>query len=202
MPVPAGEPAGTRPSAAALQARLRAGTAAAHEALESALDLLHQPLDRQRFIRVLTGFHGFHRAWEPALAATLPPPLQPLSRLPLIEDDLRRLGLDAAALHEAPACTEAAFIEGDADAALGSLYVLEGSTLGGRVISRAVAGAAWCPPGGLRYFDPYGAATGRRWRCTLDRLAAAAADAERVEAGALRTFRVLQEWLVAAAHGG
>lgn len=179
----------------ALHARLRAATAAAHEALEDALDLLRLPLDAQRFRRVLAGFHGFHRAWEPAIARRLPAALVPRPRLPLIEQDLRALGWGDAELGAIALCAPAAALADSADSALGSLYVLEGSTLGGRVIMRQVGAAAWCPPQGLRYFDPYGAETTARWRATLVHLADARGDSDRIVAGAVRTFEMLREWL-------
>jgi heme oxygenase len=47
--------------------------------------------------------------------------------------------------------------------ALGMLYVLEGSTLGGHVILRTLRNAGVdCAP--LAFLDPYGPDTGRRWR--------------------------------------
>jgi heme oxygenase (biliverdin-IX-beta and delta-forming) len=50
--------------------------------------------------------------------------------------------------------------------ALGALYVLEGSSLGGRVILKELKrrGASLA---GLGFLDPYGADTGKRWRSFL-----------------------------------
>ncbi len=170
------------PLPSALHARLRAATAAAHEALEIELELLSPPLDPQRFRRVLAGFYGFHRAWEPAVVSCLPATLVPASRLPLIEQDLRALGWGDAELRASVACAPAAALADSAESALGSVYVLEGSTLGGRVIMRQVSQAAWCPPQGLRYFDPYGAETAARWRATLAHLADARGDSDLIVA--------------------
>ena len=81
--------------------------------------------------------------------------------------------------------------------ALGSLYVMEGSTLGGAVITKALRHAAWLPPGGFRYFNPYGAETGRMWRRFQDafRAACAVGGETAVERGAVETFEVLHRWL-------
>ena len=179
-----------------LHARLRTETAPAHERLERSLDLLSQPLDRDRFTALLVRFHGFHRAWEPALAGCLPADFVPGPRLPLIEQDLETLGLADHTVGAIPCCAQAASLGDHPDTALGSVYVLEGSTLGGRVISHHFGEAPWWPPAGLRYFDPYGDATASRWRQTLAQLAAAGGDADRIVAGALRTFEILQHWLV------
>lgn len=185
-----------RPLPASLHARLRAATAAAHRALEDALDLLREPPDRERFVRVLVGFHGFHRVWEPAVASQLPPGGAPPPRRALIEHDLRRLGLTDACLDAIAPCAAATALGADAPTALGSLYVLEGSTLGGQVITRHLAQAPWCPHEGLRTFAPYGDAAGARWRDTLALLAAARGDPEQIVAGALLTFAILLAWLV------
>lgn len=181
---------------AGLHARLRAETAAAHEGLERALDLLRPSLDRDRFTAVLVRFHGFHRAWEPALARSLPAAVMPSPRLPLIEQDLGALGLGADSIAAIPPCVQAASLAVHADTALGSVYVLEGSTLGGRVIARHFAQAPWWPLTGLHYFDPYGDGTAARWRQTLAQLAAAGGKPDRIVAGAVRTFEILQHWLV------
>jgi heme oxygenase len=47
--------------------------------------------------------------------------------------------------------------------ALGMLYVLEGSSLGGRLILRTLASRGIDDPD-LAFLDPYGPETGRRWR--------------------------------------
>jgi heme oxygenase (biliverdin-IX-beta and delta-forming) len=51
-------------------------------------------------------------------------------------------------------------------AALGMLYVLEGATLGGRLIIRTLTNRGVDDPS-LAFLDPYGAQTGSRWRSFL-----------------------------------
>jgi heme oxygenase len=182
-----------------LHALLRAGTAAAHRSLEDSLALLQEPLDRGRFIAVLLRLHGFHQAWEPAIARRLAPPLLPPSRIGLFEHDLKALGIGAPAIAGIAACSAAERLGDHTDTALGSLYVLEGSTLGGRVIGAKLRRAPWCPRGGLRSFEPYGAGTAARWRATLAQLERSGGDAQRIVDGALRTFHTLQRWLVVPA---
>jgi heme oxygenase len=186
-----------------LRSRLRDGTGAAHEALESALDLLGSAPDKGRFTQVLERFLGFHLAWERAAFERRPDLrsfLAPRSRLPHLRRDLAALGrtnAEQSGLAECPAA--ASLLDGRARA-VGSIYVLEGSTLGGQVIARAITDAGWAPPGGLTYFTPYGARTGEMWR----RFGAWAEDVvprdERAAAvvGAARTFGVLQAWLTGA----
>jgi heme oxygenase len=182
-----------------LPLRLRAATAGAHRGLETALDLLAQPLGRERFTAVLRGFWGFHAAWEPALRrqgawAGL---MDGRWRQDLIAEDLLALGLSRADIEALPLCAAAAGLADEPARALGSIYVLEGSSLGGQIISKALRQAPWAPPGGLRYFDPYGARTGALWRAFQEALTSASAPAidPLVEAGALDAFALLQLWL-------
>lgn len=80
---------------------------------------------------------------------------------------------------------------GSRSEALGMLYVLEGSTLGGRLILRTLVNAGIIDPA-LSFLDPYGAETGRRWREFVAVLAEELAnDAETSAAcdGAVTAFR-------------
>lgn len=182
-----------------LHARLREATAHAHEQLESLLGLLESPMSYTRFVAVLMRFHGFHRAWEPALEAALGDEAftLPRRRLTLIEHDLRALDIDDLDIEALPVVPEAAQLCRTLDGALGSLYVMEGSTLGGRVITRRLLeDADWCPAEGLLYFHPYGDLTGERWRQTLALLATVPPERqEAVVDGALETFALLLQWL-------
>jgi len=179
---------------------LRAATTDAHRRLERDLDLLAPPLSQQRFTALLMRFWGFHAVWEPTLLKQ--PGLRGLMadrvRLGLIETDLRALGLGHANIQALPLCAGAADLAASTEQGLGSLYVLEGSTMGGRLISRALAQAAWLPAYGLRYFDPYGRGTGVMWRQFQAVLnAAASPEADRLAlTAAVNTFDVLHQWLL------
>jgi heme oxygenase len=172
--------------------RLRHETATAHARLEQQLDLLSPPLSRQHFQEVLRGFHGFHAAWEPRMEAALGGWFTPRRRLHLIRRDLEALG-GADDLPPPPALELFSAQAG----AWGSLYVVEGSTLGGALISKHLAGASWVPPAGLRYFSPYGRQTAVMWksfRAELLRSSQPATDKEMIDA-ALATFAALSRCL-------
>ena len=85
----------------------------------------------------------------------------------------------------------------DAFEALGSLYVMEGSTLGGQVIMRNVTlRLGFDDRFGCSYFAGHGANTGAMWRSFLARLdEAPTAEAERIANGASATFERLAWWL-------
>ena len=77
--------------------------------------------------------------------------------------------------------------------ALGLLYVVEGATLGGQVISRRLEVK-------LAFFRGYGEATGRMWRETSARLRAVSNPAAQDEAvrSAVSCFTLLRRWLGAS----
>ena len=180
-----------------LHARLRAATDPAHRALEAGLDWQARVATRAGYRDLLARLHGFHATWECAIGAELAdePFLAPRRRLALLAADLDHLGLAPAAVAALPRAVAIA-LDGPA-AATGALYVLEGSTLGGQLISRALGEAAWAPAEGLRYFNPYGRRTAAMWgqfRTALD-TAVPALDAEAVVEGARATFAALQAGL-------
>ena len=160
------------------------------------LTLLATPAGYAAALRAL---HGFHAAWEPAIWRT--PGVAEAGmgggrrKLPLLEADLRALAV-APCRPPAPAARLAGAAE-----ALGALYVLEGATLGGRVICRQVAGPLGVTPGrGAAYYHGYGEATGERWKAfgaALGAWARTPAAAERVVAGAVACFAALEAWLAA-----
>jgi len=183
--------------AGALLARLRTVTRPAHDKLEGTLGLLDERLGLDAYRRVLERFYGFWRGWEPQVAALFQDAafLDPRRRMHLLQADLATVGLSAHAVQMLPACP-LPVLRGAAGA-LGSLYVMEGSTLGSRVIERNVERCLGLDGRcGCTYFAGYGAGTGRMWRSFLARLdQAPVADAERVADGAVATFERLAWWL-------
>jgi heme oxygenase (biliverdin-IX-beta and delta-forming) len=184
-------------SAVTLHARLREVTQPAHLRLEASLKLLERPANAARMRRLLGRFHGFHASWEPALRGVVPESfLETRLKLPLLEQDLRSLGAEDELLRALPTCPGAVSLcRGQASAA-GSLYVLEGSTLGGHVINRRLSDEPWYPPQGLTYWNSYGVDTGRRWKETLAYLESlpGAWSGEIVDS-AHATFELLHSWL-------
>jgi heme oxygenase len=112
------------------------------------------------------------------------------ARAPAIAAALCQLGLPAAT----PVATLAI---ASTAAALGALYVLEGSSLGGRLILRDLRGRG-ADTTGLAFLDPYGDQTGAHWRALIavleHELATEAARAEAC-AGALATFALARACL-------
>lgn len=115
-----------------------------------------------RYALVLQVFDAFLAAWEPAVAAALPPRWQPWlrarSRRPFLRQDMRLL-----AIGRWPSRIPAPAFHSPA-AAWGSVYVIEGSALGGPSITRSLADAGLHPARGCAYFHGWGEATGAMWR--------------------------------------
>ena len=184
---------------------LRTGTAAEHQAVEDTLDLLDPRLDQDRLAHVLGLMHGFWVAAEQGLdewAARLPADAAAFDwagrrRSDLFARDLAALG--TAATEETPLLPP---VPGT-DEALGRLYVLEGSTLGGTFIDRHLAGLPGLAGVRIRAFSPYGPETGWMWaafrRATRAHVAAGG-DVDRILASARDTFRALAEWCRPAAR--
>ncbi|MDR5811863.1 biliverdin-producing heme oxygenase [Caballeronia sp. LZ019] len=184
-----------------LLSRLKNETTACHTRLENSLDLMRDDLQRDEYIALLQRFHGYVAPWEDAIGARLPASLRAFF------DERRKtplLAADIAALTGQPATPELA----DASAALppvnnigaafGSMYVMEGSTLGGRFIAPHVARLLQLEPGvGNRYFDGYGARTGSMWNAFRETAAATVPEAQYDAAvsAAIATFESLQSWL-------
>jgi heme oxygenase len=88
----------------------------------------------------------------------------------------------------------------NAASALGSLYVMEGSTLGGRIIEKnLLLRLRLLPETGGSYFAGYGKRTGQMWRDFLNRLATAPlTDVAQIKIGASATFDALTSWFANA----
>lgn len=109
--------------------------------------------------------------------------------------DLEFLGGDAGEPSPATAAF-AAWIAGEACPAslAGVLYVLEGSTNGGRYIAKALRRTLALEAGGTAYFDPHGEAQTERWsafKTDLDALGLPEAQRSAALAAAERTFEAI-----------
>ena len=193
---------------ASLRARLRVATEPAHERLH------HHPgfaaaasgaISREDYRDLLERLLGFHEAFEAACerserAGVIDRGEEDRSRAPMLVADLTSLGLDRGDIARLPIREGLAAPRSEAEW-LGGLYVIEGSTLGGLHIARALKplfADGEDDEQGRRFFLGYAERHGAMWRSFLERLERACASAEdadiAVEA-ALRTFDDFEAWM-------
>jgi len=187
-----------------LMSRLKEATRPHHDAIEARLGPAQFTSSREGYLRVLRRFYGFHRPAEEAFSRISgwdALGLDPAGRrkVPLLEADLAWLGLSGAEVQALPSAPTPPL--GSLAQALGAMYVLEGSTLGGRYIRRGVEEKLGLTPGaGCSYFASYGDRVGAMWKAfgeAVDAFAAAGGDADAVVASATSTFRSIDAWFAA-----
>ena len=165
--------------------------------MEAALDWQARASDRRRYRAWLERLYGFHRIWDPAVACAVADPalVEPRRKLTLLVADLGRLDVAVSALDALPSPPPLRFV--DAAEALGSMYVLEGSALGGKLIARHVRASLGFAPA---YHDPYGDRAGAMWREFQSRLESIVtlSRADGAVASAKSTFEHLRAWLTSA----
>jgi heme oxygenase len=178
--------------------RLRTETRALHDLVESEAGL---PATREEHVQFLAMMLGFVGAWETRLHDTLDPELRPVYggrwKAARLAEDLRVCGLSRERIRALPTCRALPCLEG-VPRMLGSMYVLEGSTLGGQVIARHLEARLGFREGhGYSYFVCYGTEAGERWRAfrrVLVEHSGPETDPLMIEA-ARETFQSLYDWL-------
>ncbi|QPN47089.1 biliverdin-producing heme oxygenase [Priestia aryabhattai] len=174
---------------------LREGTRDCHKSLEARLPFFAANFDAAAYSRLLQAYYGFHAPLEARLGDYQEPVR---AKTPALTLDLQALHLSAADIDALPLCQALPAIKDEASA-LGVMYVMEGSTLGGQVLKKAMSERLGLDPAsGTGFLDVYGARTGNYWRSFLDRLGhastAPAAQAATVQA-AIETFQCFERWL-------
>ena len=191
--------------------RLRAGTCRGHASIETvpALSrLLAADLTQPEYVTTLQHMHAFHATFEPIVAAALAGHPQAAGMLDgarpqALAEDLAWFGKTSA--RRLPRRIVPAL--DDPSRALGALYVIEGSGLGGRVIARHLSLSLGVAPGrgGSFYGGLSAEAARRRWHCLCALLdtpgLAGTSDAtdgvvsDPLVDGAVATFGLLERWM-------
>jgi heme oxygenase len=180
--------------------RLRLETSAEHDAIERTLGLMAPALTKTAYRHCIAKFYGFYRPVERELAICLEGSLwgdvlSGRQKAGLLRHDLQCLGM--AEPEATPVCTALPALTTPA-AAFGCLYVFEGATLGGQIISsHAASRFGYGAQHGAAFFHGYGSETGAMWRTfghTLTAYAARSATDDEIVAAAVATFRALRLW--------
>jgi Heme oxygenase len=168
-------------------------------AIERQIDLKRVCASREAYAAHLARLYGFYLPLEDALrrhvAAREAGVGERRRKTPLLACDLAVLGVDTARL---PLCDALPPLEKEEEA-MGCLYVVEGASLGGQIISRILRQRLDIGPrNGAAFYNGYGDETPAMWEAFRSYLEAYAHDEARQEAviGAARaTFEALGAWL-------
>jgi heme oxygenase len=192
------------------RARLREATRAVHERLHvqpAMAALASGAIDLPAYRALLGRLYGFHAPLENLLAASewaeraeLQSVLSP--RAKLLRDDLLDLGADESAVEGLPKAAASMFPNLSAYGHLvGCLYVRAGSTLGGRLLSRALDPLLGPDTQLGRRFLAGGNGADVQWRqcCVAIEQATAEGHWDDMLTGVNATFAALESWLNSAA---
>lgn len=178
--------------------RLKSETRDVHESLERDLNLLRPDLTLERYQKIVELFYGFYQPWEhaikPVLAEHLPEFAEARSKIAKLLEDLTYLGSVPAKL---PLCKTLPDCLKWPDL-LGGLYVTEGATLGGQVISRQLEQILGLSPRrGTAFFSSYGVRVGPMWRsfCAILQAQTPSNKEDMVVEAARQTFVSMHKWL-------
>jgi heme oxygenase len=181
---------------------LRSRTANQHSLLEqnsASKKLLNEQVTAADYAAYLSLLYGFVKGFETNIFPLLNHSIIDIEerrKTHLLVADLNKLGIDEAGIVIIPDAFFAEVYHSNA-AALGGMYVLEGSVLGGAIIYKhlqakigveAIAGKA-------TYFKAYGIETGSRWKKFLQAFCLASSGMEEeVIHNASQTFKVMHHW--------
>jgi heme oxygenase len=171
-------------------------TACAHrdveEVLLPALQSIHSLRD---CADILKAFYGFFQPTEESIRQYITPSILPdiekRRNASLITGDL--LALKSSG--DLPLCSSLPQIKNSSQA-FGALYVLEGSTLGGRIITKMLAKNkdVAIPSAALNFFGGYKEETGKMWTAFVDALNKQK-DTGTIVLAANETFYHLKNWM-------
>lgn len=183
--------------------RLRRETRGHHERIERELDVLRPGRTAGDVRDLLAAFYGFYVPWERAAGETLAAAglgefFDARRKVRFLQSDLEYhlgAGVDVSSVRTCDRMPDTTTVQN----AMGSMYVLEGSTLGGQIIARHFREHV---PGleggrGCSFFTCYGSDVGMKWRQFQGVLRAHSSPAsdDAIVAAACETFVLLQDWL-------
>jgi heme oxygenase len=190
----------------AMRWRLRAATATAHDRMHAHAGFgaaAAGTIEAPDYRRLLARLYGFHRPFEDVARSAVGVfrinlDMSARARSPLLLADLQTLGLDPSAATTVPLWRPSVRLMSKGSL-LGALYVLEGSTLGGVQIARALKGRVGDDMGKARlFFVGRGERQGAMWRELLQELESLSAhDEEAIQAedAAVTTFKAFEDWM-------
>lgn len=180
--------------------KLRSETKHIHQALEKVMiPAIKQADTPEAYAKILNVFYGYFKAIENLLDVQLDEKLVPAygqrRKADIILEDLNAMNLNGSL---PPLATDLPQIS-SVHQALGAMYVLEGSTLGGQVITKMLKqNLNLTDTACLKFFSGYGDETQKMWASFMEALDKQAQEeslqGEMVEA-AINTFAKFKLWI-------
>jgi len=182
--------------------RLRKATERAHQRLERRVDVKSRfanPLAYKKYLALTYGFcAGIEQQLSAEFFGAALPDYESRRKLPLLTRDLALQGVTAEDLHLIPICPNLP-TSSDISVGFGSLYVLEGATLGGRTLLPLVESRlGLTASSGAAYLASYGNQTSERWQefsAAIDAWCRPPERFARAARSAVETFTALERWL-------
>jgi heme oxygenase (biliverdin-IX-beta and delta-forming) len=185
-------------------ARLKSRTAHQHQATEATVDLMRDDYTLEDYRNLLVRFYSFYKPFEAKMSENLAANSVEFNHherlnTPKLIADLTSLGMSENDLSQVESFADVPKLDSK-ERIFGSLYVIEGSTLGGQVISRHLKQKFDIDEtNGAAFFSGYGKDTGKMWngyREAVTNFAETDADTEEIIAGANETFEKIGKCLV------
>jgi heme oxygenase len=183
---------------------LRERTRPLHDRVEGGLEILSFTRSLDRYQVLLQRLYGFYLPVEdvlmPMTAGGRIPGIDYRERrkTPKIAHDLRAIA-PSTRFQELPLCTDLPALN-TAEQVLGCLYVLEGATLGGQIISRQLRESLGiAAEDGGAFYHGYGSDTGRQWKTfgsAATVFAATCPSYEPILTSACDTFERFEQWFL------
>jgi heme oxygenase (biliverdin-IX-beta and delta-forming) len=183
---------------------LRSETRALHEQVEANPRLnriMQEGYTRDEYRVLLMRLYGFYAPLEDLVAEVLPDApfrLTERRKAPLLRHDLIALGLIRSDVDHLPLCGDVPEVA-TLPQALGCLYVMEGATLGGKIMSRQLRRSLVLGvDSGAAFYSSYGDRIGEMWRALCHAINAVPLDDFSrcaLVTAARETFEKLDSWL-------
>jgi len=180
---------------------LRSQTAQQHTLLEQntvSKNLLSNQVTAADYAAYLCKLYGFVKGFEKNVFPLLKQSILDVEerrKTHLLIADLNNLSIDEASIEVISDNFFAEAYKTNA-AALGGMYVLEGSVLGGAIIYKHLQTHLGIEAitGKTNYFRAYGSETGSRWKNFLHAFCLASTETEEVIHSAKQTFSIMHHW--------
>ena len=142
--------------------QLKESTHPSHQALEKKMvSMIKKIQTRQDYVKFLKLMYGYYAALEKRVQEYVSD--IEIGKRRKAERLLQDINYFEASAADHDTCNELPPIRSHAEA-LGAMYVMEGSTMGGKIIARMIEGQAGINgPSGFSFFNGYGDETGKMW---------------------------------------